>query len=416
MNTFLYLSLIFVVSYVMRYLILKLKLPAVTGYVLGGVILGGSLFSFSSTVQNTLSSFLLTPPVLNKLSILADVALGIISFSIGAELLWESIRKLGKSIMAIVISEAIGSFILVFVLFAIFFPSNMLLGLLLGAIASATAPAATVSVISEYRASGPLTTTILAVVGIDDAISLIIFVFAATVLRGSLAHESLHFLPMIGKVGMEISLALLIGAVVGFALIRPLKKADYMEELLFLLAIGLFVCIGLAELLHTSPIMANMCFGAVAVNMYPSIKKRLHQTISGIAPLFFAIFFVLGGANLDITLLPSIGLMGLLYFVARTVGKIFCAMGGAYISKAPPLITRYIGLSLIPQVGVGVALALTIQQEFGTGAFGEQGIYIATTTMNILLFTTILTEVIGPLLTKMSLIKAGETRKPQVHQ
>lgn len=413
MNTFLFLALILFVAYLMRQLLMPIKLPAVTGYVLAGVLLGGSLFKLVPGVKALIDPILLSEHVLQHLSILADVALGIISFSIGLELNWVVIKKLGKTITFIVLFEAIGTFVIVMIVFALLFPEHLLLGLLLAAIASATAPAATVSVINEYRAAGPLTTTILAVVGIDDAISLVIFVFASAVLKSALGHEGLHVFHMLSKIGLELVLALVAGLIPGYIITYFFKKARYLEDVLFLVATGIFVTVGAAELFDTSPILANMCFGAVVINLYPKIKTRISQTLNGIAPIFFAIFFILGGAHLDISLLPRIGLMGLMYFLSRSAGKIGCAMLGARLSSAPPVICRYIGLSLIPQVGVAVALALTVQNEFGTGAYGAEGVYLASTTVNILLFTTILTEILGPYLTKTGLIKAGEARLQQ---
>ena len=142
---------------------------------------------------------------------------------------------------------------------------------------------------------GTLTTTILAVVGIDDVFAIVIYVFVSTFIKGMLHHEAIHIVNIVGSVGLELSIALIIGSLVGFTAQYFLKKAKNSEEILFLVAIAVLTGSGLAHRFHTSQLLTNMCCGITVVNLYPSIKNRISQSLSGLVPLFYAMFFIIGG-------------------------------------------------------------------------------------------------------------------------
>jgi Kef-type K+ transport system membrane component KefB len=409
-NILLYLAEAFLVALVMKTTANKLNLPTVSGYVVGGVILGGSLFFWLPGGQEFSSRWLLGGEILKQFDVITQIALGIISLSIGVELEWSRLKVLGKSIAAITVCEALGAFLLVGGAILLL-TGDLPFALILGAVSSATAPAATVAVIQQYRAKGPLTTTVLAVIGIDDAASLIIFAFSLAIARGNLRGEEISIAASILKPLEDISLAVVIGGLMGMLTARLLTNITEHDSIVFYLGAAVFLIAGIAEKMGLSPLLANMSYGAVLVNLNPIVKNRIRVGFESFMPIFYALFFLIGGAYLNITGFPVIWLMAIVYFFARTIGKAIGAYGGAVVGKALPQVRKYIGLSLLPQVGVAIAIALVIQNEFGSGSYGERGISIAKNTMNILLITTLLTEFIGPYLTRLSLVKAGEVKE-----
>lgn len=396
LHVFLYLSGVFAAAYGSKALTSRLKIPEVTGYVLLGVLLGSVHF--------------LTPDILEGLGSLTSIALGIIAFLIGIELRWDVLRKLGKSILFIVVFEVLVTFGLVFPALYWGLGVDLNISLLLAAVSSATAPAATVAVIRQYRARGPLTSTILAVVGIDDALALILYVFVQGYVSANLLGQNPQLLVTLGQAGLSVLMSLGIGTGVAILYSFILRKVKNNDWILMVLASALFLLLGLAELLGISELLAAMVFGVVVANSSPALSKKSEGLVSGFAPIFLALFFILGGAHLDVGLILAIGVTGLVYFFARSLGKIGGATLGAFLGGASKTIRTKIGLSLLPQVGVALALALSISQEFTQPRYGLGGQELAQIVINVLLLTTVATEIIGPLLTRRALHKAGETQ------
>ncbi|MGE4583646.1 MAG: cation:proton antiporter [Sphaerochaeta sp.] len=403
-HVFLYLAAIFGAGYVIKHITSAIKVPEVTGYVLLGVILGNSVVH------------LLTTPVLDSLSSVSTIALGLISFMIGIELKLDVIKKLGKSIMSIVTFESMGAFLVVSLGLYFIFRADLNTALLLGAVASATAPAATVAVIKQYKAKGELTSTILAVVGIDDAAALIIYVFIESFVSSNLSGSSVSVPSMFASALLSIFMALGIGVLSAIVYGLVLRKTRNNDWIMLLLATFMFALLGVCELLQISELLSIMAFGMVIVNTSPTLSKKSEGIISNFSPIFLVAFFVLGGAHLDLGSIRTIGLLGLFYFAMRSIGKMGGATLGAILGKAPKKVRSLIGFSLLPQVGVALALALAINKKFGSGQFGDVGSQLASTIINVLLFTTIITEVVGPLLTRYALHKAGEANTETDHQ
>lgn len=397
-NILLYLGILFLISTGNKLISGKLNIPEVTGYVIIGVICG----------QSALNVF--DNSIIEQLANLSTIALGIIAFTIGIELKINVLKKVGKSIFLIVLLEAFGAFAIVFSALRFLMNQELYVSLLLAAVAAATAPAATVSVIKQYKATGQLTSTILAVVGIDDAVALIIYVFAASfsksLIKGSEMKIGETLLSSLSSVGF----ALAIGAVAAFLFMLLLRKIRNDEIIKMGLAAFLMVLLGVCEHFHISELLSIMTFGAILTNTSPVIAKKSEKTIEFMTPLFLAIFFIMGGAHLDVTSITKIGLIGIVYFFARAAGKIGGGSLGALIGGAPPKIKKYVGFALLPQVGVALALALSINKDFTVPMYGEKGKAVAALVINILLFTTIITEIIGPILTKKVLQKAGEIK------
>lgn len=410
MNLLLYLAEAFLVAYVARQAALRLHVPSVTGYVIGGVVLGGSFLFWAPSLHEAIQPYLLNPAALNRLAPISDMALGLIAFSIGAELHLSRIRSLGRSIAFIVLLEAFGAFACVALAIYWWMPGQPHIALVLGAVASATAPAATVAVINQYRARGPLTTTILAVVGVDDAIALIVYAFAAAISKAFLSGAPIDLLSGFMMPVLEVIFSLGLGMAIGALALPIMRRVKQPEDLLLLTAFVILLTCGLAQSFRLSSLLANMAAATVIVNRALFIKRRIQKVFADFGIVLYALFFITGGAHLDLSSIPAIGVLGLIYFVARLVGKVGGAQLGAVLGHAGAAVRKHIGFSLIPQVGAAVALALVVGREFGTGDYGQAGVDLASLVVNILLFTTILTEVLGPFLIRRALIQAGEAR------
>jgi len=395
-SPFIYLAIIFFAAFLSKKITRLIHIPEVTGYVLIGVVMGVSLLH------------ILGPSVLESLSAVSTIALGLIAFIIGVELRLDIIKKLGKSILLIVLLECSSAFAVVYFVLSYFFPQYPYMALLLGSVASATAPAATVAVIKQYRAKGDLTSTIMAVVGIDDAMALIIYVFASGIAKAGLTGEETHMGLIIGRTLLSIAESVTLGLLAAWIFKFLLGRSRDNEFILLLMAAIILALLGISDLLGNSELLAVMAFGSIVVNIAPSLAKRGTLIIENYSPLFLAAFFLLGGAHLDIRALKQVGIMGLFYFAARTTGKIGGGSLGGILGRAPKKVRRYIGFTLLPQVGVALALALSINKEFTQPIYGAQGAGMAHYIINILLFTTIVTEIVGPLLTRLALKKAGE--------
>lgn len=396
MNLLILLAITALTAYLIRRLTGWLEIPTVTGYVLLGVVLGVSMLR------------IFHEETLQHLDLVNDLALGLIGFTIGSELRREIFQKLGKPIFLIALFESFCAFILVTLVIFILDPSRIYLALILGAVASATAPAATVYVIQQYKTKGPLTSTILAVVGIDDAIALMIFVFAAAMTKSVLSTEHLSAMHIILTPFYEISLSMILGIVLGLLFVWLFRKVRFPDDLSLGVIGFILLGLGISEHFHLSGLLAIMAFGAVSSNMNLMLNNRSGKVLEQFSPILYACFFIFGGAHLNLALLPKVGILGLVYLITRMAGKMGGATLGAWIGRAPSTVKKYIGFALIPQVGVAIALAILVNKEFGTGKFGEPGMQLADVVINVLLFTTIVTEIVGPVLTKVALTRAGE--------
>lgn len=381
------------------YIFNKAKIPMVAGYVVVGVLLGSSVLG------------IFTPQILGQVSIVSSLALSFIAFVIGEELEFNSIKRLGKSIILISVFEALAAFILVAAVMQ-FWLHKLHFSLLMGAVASATAPAATLMVLRETHAKGVLTTTLMAVVAIDDAIALILYSFAASIAKSLMLHSNNGFTTsaILLKPGIEIIGSLGLGIGCGFLLSYFAKKAKNQNDLLLLLVGFVLLNTGTAKYFHFSELLANMSLGITLCNRLPGLSRRIFNLTTVITPPLYCMFFVLAGAHLQINLITNIGLLGLVYTLTRIVGKVGGAALGGIISKAPEMVRKYLGFGLLSQIGVAVGLAIMISYEFPVNKYGQEGLQMSTLIINILLFTTIITEVVGPLMTKYAVIKSGESK------
>jgi Kef-type K+ transport system membrane component KefB len=377
----------------------RLRFPAVTLYVILGVLLGISALRIYGN------------QALQTLGFVSRLGVGLIAYIIGSEFDAKTLRSLGKPIIVIGTLESLFAFLLVTGTVLLFYPGKPEYALILGAVSSATAPAATVYVIRQFKAKGPLTSTVMGVVGFDDASALIIFVFASLTAQSILKGQHLSVAQMILQPLLTIGKSLGVGAGLGLLYSWLLRRVRDPDNLLMALTAAIVVLLGLADLLNLSDLLTIMTFAVFLVNANPMLGHRSKSSVERLSPILLPLFFILAGARLDFRLITRIGLLGLAYTAARMAGKISGATLGAVISRAPRVVRTYIGFSLFPQVGVAVAMALTVQNIFATPEYGRLGNNLAQVVINVLLFTTLITEIVGPLMTRATLTAAGEIRK-----
>lgn len=370
----------------------KIRIPWVVGYILVGVVLGRSGFG------------LLSPDLIEALNTISLFALALIGFTIGGELQVRDLRELGKSITIITIFESGAAFLLVSG--AMYLVTHSLpIAIVFGALASATAPAATVDVLWQYRSRGPLTTTLFGVVGLDDAAALIIYAFASSATKALLSSDGFEWQSALSGPLLEIGGALLMGAIGGWILHLAMRWVRDKGQRLIIIIGMITLCAGLADHFALSLILANMAMGFTLVNI--SRDNRVAFELSGaFNPPVMVLFFVLVGARVNISLLPSIGLIGVTYLIMRVVGKTAGAWTGAKLSNAPDVVQRYLGLGLLSQAGVAIGLAIDASHTFA--AYGAVGAEIGTLAINVIAATTFVYQVIGPALTKVAIFKANE--------
>ena len=375
----------------------RLRLPAVAGYIVIGLLLGPSLLDLLKLDQ------------LDRIGIIGDMALGLIAFVIGVQLPLDLLRKLGRKIVVIIFAESFAAFIVVAV--AIYFLTDKLyVALIFGAMAPASAPAGTVAVLQEYRAKGPLTNALLAVVGFDDGLAIMIYAFAVAIAKLSLlGKETASLRSVVAGPLMEIGGALILGVAVGTALAYFTRRMHSRGELLTLSLGFILACTGLANFFHLSLILVNLTLGMAVASISPRVSRRTLNVMEGITPPIYVIFFVLAGAHLQLSLLPKMGLLGLIYIIGRTAGKMSGAFLGASLAKAEPTMRKYLPFGILSQAGVAIGLAILVGRELGD--LGEAGHDLAILTINTIAATTIIFEIIGPIATKFAITGAGEMGK-----
>ena len=386
-----------------------IKLPSIIGFMIFGVVLGPSFLN------------LLSSPIQQNLSFITDIALGFVALSIGMELKFASLRKLGKGIVYIILFESFAAYIFVFT-GLYFFTRDLPLSMLFAAVAPASAPAGTVAVIQEYKAKGNLTKALFAVVGFDDGLGIIIFGFSAAIAEDIILHEagtvSSGLLTTILIPLKELGFSFMLGGVIGYLfslLVRKLRNSDDIPILVF--GFILTAC-GFSQILHTSIILTVMIIGVFIINTQPSsMVSKIQNSMRSFMPLLFILFFTLAGANLHIKALPSLGIIGVIYVVARSSGLILGSRLGATIGNVEKKIKNYIGLGILSQAGVAIGLALMVKSEFagqgsmittGDGIKMLEGDYIGSVILTTVTATCIFFEIIGPILTRYALEKAGE--------
>jgi len=372
------------------------RIPQVVGYIAIGIILGKSGIGIFD--RDTIA--LLGP--------FTDFALGLIGFMIGGEIKLATFRKYGKKLITILLCEGLITYLLVGA--SVFlFTKNIPLAILLAALASATAPAATVDVIWEYRAKGVLATTIIAIVALDDGLSLILYALSKVFAESMITGKEFSILTSFAHPMMELGGAILVGGGMGLMICLLLKRIHEVKEKESFLVISLgaiLITSGLASIMDLDLILCNMVMGATLINVSPKRSRFLFSITQQIAAPVYVIFFVLIGARLQLATLTSMGAIGFVYLLFRTIGKISGAYIGGAISRADDSVKKYLGTSLFSQAGVAIGLSIAIYQSMRT--MGPEGEKLGLLILNIITATTFFVQLIGPPSVKWSLGKAGE--------
>ena len=386
-----------------------LQLPAVTAYLVAGILVGPYVLGQLGVGGLGFTSL----EDVKTYSILSDVALGFIAFSIGNEFRLAQLKKIGKQATVIGIFQALITTVVVDVaLIALHFaiPEKLSLSaaIVLGAIATATAPAATLMVVRQYKAKGPLTDILLPVVALDDAVGLVVFAISFGVAK-ALNSGAVSILSIILEPLLEVILSLALGFVMGLLFtfcerfFHSRSKRLAMSVTFVLLTVALSMIkfeIGGVHVAFSS-LLVCMMLGSVFCNICDFSEELMDRVDRWTAPLF-VLFFVLSGAELELSVFADLAIVivGLIYIMSRSLGK----YTGAYISaksvKCSNNIVKYLGITLLPQAGV--ALGMAIKAE----TLGPEGYIVA----NITLFAVLIYELIGPMLTKIALTKAGDIK------
>ena len=385
MNILLSLALAMIVGLLLTRVVKLVHLPNVTGYLIAGLLIG-------PYVLNVFPS-----DSLESVSLISTVALGFIAFSIGNEFHFSHLKHIGKNAIIICLCQALLAVFLVDVtlLLAGF---DTPLCLVLGAIATATAPAATLMVVRQYKAKGPITSTLLPVVAIDDAVGLIVFAISLAIAQSLASGEAVTVMNTVVEPLLEILLSLAVGSVIGVLITVATRFFKSRANRLCICIAAVFLGVALAEQFHLSSLLLCMCIGAGFVNT----KKHAEPILEGTdrwTPALFMIFFVISGAELDLAVLPTVGLLGVLYLIARSLGKYFGTFFGAAAVGADKNIRKYLGAALLPQAGVAIGMSQIVMNELP--AYGSQ-------VRAVILTATLIYELVGPMLTKIVLTKAGE--------
>ncbi|MBQ4267950.1 MAG: cation:proton antiporter [Clostridia bacterium] len=408
METLLGISIALTAGLLMSRVVKPLKLPAVTGYLVAGILIGPYCLGLLGVKGLGFTSV----QEVADLSILNDIALGFIAFAIGDEFRLSQLKKTGKQATVIGIFQAVFTTLVVdaaliglhFILGEERFPLSV--AIILGAIASATAPAATLMVVRQYKAKGKLTSLLLPIVALDDAVGLIIFAVSFGVARTLISGEVNMYSIIVDPI-VEIVISLVFGAIVGWFLSFAEKyfKSNSKRQALVVTAIIFAVAISKIKFnigpVHVgfSPLLVCMMLGTIFCNICDFSAELMEKTDKWTAPLFILVF-VLSGAELDFSFFkdPSVIGIGILYIITRTLGKYFGASISANAVKCESGIKKYLGITLLPQAGVALGMSITAM------SIGEQGIIIR----NIVLFGVLIYELFGPTMTKIALMKSGD--------
>lgn len=407
LSTLLSVSFALLAGLIMTRLFKPLKLPSVTAYLIAGVLIGPYCIGRLGIDGIGFPSH----DAVSSLSLVSEVALGFIAFSIGNEFRIEDLKKTGKQAFTIGVLQALTATLFVdLALFAVhlMIPDKFSLAqvLTLGAIATATAPAATLMVVRQYKAKGPLTSLLLPIVALDDAVGLIVFAvsfgIAKTLVSGTVDMVSILVNPLV-----EICCSLILGAIMGWVLTQLEKLFNSNTNRLNLTIGVVFLTASLSMLdfklgpvhIQFSSLLVCMMLGTVFCNICPLSHDLMAASDKWTSPLF-ALFFVISGAELELGVFAELAIVviGIVYILFRSLGKYLGTLFSAKLSKCSPTICKYLGITLLPQAGVALGMCTTAMQ------LGDEGNLIR----NITLFAVLIYELFGPLFTRMALTAAGE--------
>lgn len=412
MSTLLAVSIALLAGLLMTRAFKPFKLPSVTAYLIAGILIGPYCLGKTGIAGLGFESH----DAVEALSLISDIALGFIAFSIGNEFRISDLKKTGRQALIIGIIQALAATLFVdiaLVVMCVIMPDKISVpqALTLGAIATATAPAATLMVVRQYKADGPLTKLLLPIVALDDAVGLIVFAvsfgIAKTLIAGNVDIISIIVNPIV-----EIGGSLILGAIMGWILTQLEKMFNSNTNRLNMTIAFVFLTVSLSMLkfnigpVHVgfSSLLVCMMLGTVFCNICPLSHDLMERSDKWTSPLF-ALFFVISGAELELNVFAdwAIVVIGIVYIIFRSLGKYCGTFGSAKLAKCSPNICKYLGITLLPQAGVALGMCAIVASE---PAFAGAGNLVR----NITLFAVLIYELVGPLLTRQALTAAGDIK------
>lgn len=385
------LSIMLFVGFLLTRITKIFKLPNVTAYIFTGIFLGPIFFAIFKRQ-------LIPSNIVDGMGFITDIALAFIAFNVGRFFKFDVLKQSGIKVVIITLFESILAAVVVFIAMYFIFPDISLeLALLLAAIASATAPASTMMTIRQTKAKGHFVNTILQVVSLDDAISLILFSVAMAIITGTGTGGDVNAWLIAKPIILNLGI-LVLGGVLGYVLYlltkRPTRSGD--NKLIITISI-LLALSGFASIFDISPLLGCMAMGTIYLNV--SKDTNLFSQIDKFSPAILTLFFVLSGMRLQLNMLLSMGIAGVVYFVVRILGKYAGASLGSVVANSTPENKKYLGLALIPQAGVSLGLAaLGSRILMGHGLENEANIL-----STIIIASGVLYEIFGPPSAKLAL-------------
>jgi Kef-type K+ transport system membrane component KefB len=411
METLLSISVAMFAGLMMSRVVKPLKLPAVTGYLIAGLLIGP--FVLGALGMDGLGFTSLKK--VEGLKIISEVALGFIAFDIGNEFRLSQLKAIGKKATVIAVIQALSATVLVdgsILILHLLMPDKITVpvALTLGAVATATAPAATLMVVNQYKAKGPLVDILLPIVALDDAVGLIVFAVSFGIAKSLSSGVAISIISVLINPMLEVVGSFALGTILGLIYTFVEKFFHSRSKRLSVAITFVILAVALSKLemrfpgseleIGFSPLLVCMMLATIFCNICPSSEELMAKTERWTAPLFI-LFFVLSGAELDLSVFKSgaVVLVGIVYIIFRSAGKILGATFSSKLMKCEPTVQKYLGITLLPQAGVALGMSIQVAAELG-----QEGAIIR----SIILFSVLIYELVGPLLTKIALTKAGE--------
>lgn len=395
-NTLLILGTVLASGFIVGRITHVLGITSVIGYILAGIVMGPDVMG-------------LVDPSGASIELITVFTLSLVIFVIGTRLTLDFMREMGRDTITIFLFEAGATFLLAF-LAVYYFLGDLPTALILGSLAPATAPVSMLAVIQELRADGPLTRMALATLGFDNVLTIVLFVLSVGVINGLIGGSGASVAASTDLLVGEIGASVVIGAVTGGLLSVALDEFRDRDFRFVMVLAAVMVSAGAAEYFHGSPILASMVTGVVFANLLPELEDRTRGLIEEILEPLFVLFFVLVGISAHLGALAGIGALGLIYVGARVSGKVGGSFLGATVSGAPRNVRNYFGISLMPQAGLAVGLALLVGNEIP--GYTVNGLEIGQLVVTLVAATSIFFEVVGPVLVRFALTRSGEARTP----
>ncbi len=397
----------------MTRVIKPLGLPAVTGYLIAGVLIGPYCLGALGNTLGIAGLGFTSASYVERFGIISDVALGFIAFSIGNEFRLSQLKKTGRQATIIGVAQALTATLFVDVALCLLsallgeetFPMSA--AITLGSVATATAPAATLMVVRQYKAKGKVTDVLLPIVALDDAVGLVVFAVSFGIAR-AMVSGAVDFVSIIVNPLIEIVASLALGTLVGFLFSEAEKHFHSRSKRLSVSVCFVFLTVAFTMMefkigpvtVGFSSLLTCMMLGTVFCNVCESSEELMERVDRWTTPLFI-LFFVISGAELELSVFTSLAIVGVgvVYILFRSLGKMVGASASAKLTGSDPMIVKYLGITLLPQAGVALGMSVTAM---------ELGTYEGALVRNIILFSVLVYELIGPMLTKMALVRAGE--------